>query len=170
MNKKQAIIIVTLLVLIVCLGMVATKVNSSLISKNGGKTKDKSAISFTDSQKGETKNNYFTESKMLKEEETIKTLQNLKSIIDDESVEKEQKSKVIEEFSNISTNADKENRIEIALKGKGFEDVICMIENNNKVRIIVKSDKKLSDKQAKEIQDVVMSIAGLNNVEIENKE
>lgn len=170
MNKKQAIIIVTLLVLIVCLGMVATKVNSSLISKDGGKTKDKSAISFNNNQKGESKSNYFTESKMLKEEETIKTLQNLKSIIDDESVEKEQKSKIIEEFSNISTNADKENRIEIALKGKGFEDVICMIENNSKVRVIIKSDKKVSDKQAKQIQDVVMSIAGLSNVEIENKE
>ncbi|WP_171011334.1 SpoIIIAH-like family protein [Haloimpatiens lingqiaonensis] len=170
MNKKQAIIIATLLVLIVCLGMVATKVNTSVISKSGGKTGEKSAISFNNNQKEESKSNYFTESKMLKEERTIQTLEELKSIIDDEKIDKEQKSKVIEEFKNISTNADKENKIEIALKGKGFEDVVCMIEKNNKVRVIVKSSKKLSDKQAKEIQDVVMSVTGSNNVEIENKE
>lgn len=170
MNKKQAVIIVTLLVLIVCLGMVATKVNSPLIGKNADKIGEKTAISFKNNEKSKSSNtNYFVESRMLKQEETAKVLQQLKTVIDDQNVSKEQKNKVIEEFSTISTNSDKENKVEIALKGKGFEDAVCMIENNNKVKVIVKS-QKLSEKQIKEIQNIVMSITGLNNVEIENKQ
>lgn len=169
MNKKQAVIIVTLLVLIVCLGMVATKVNNPLIGQNAEKAGEKTAISFKSNEKSQSQSNYFVESKMLKQEEASKVLQQLKAIIDDENIDKDQKNKVIEEYSNLSTNSDKENKVEIALKGKGFQDVVCMIEGNNKVRVIVKAGK-LTDKQTKEIQNVVMSITGLNNVEIENKQ
>lgn len=169
MNKKQAIIIVTLLALIICAGMLATKVNDPLVGTND-EAGDKSTLSLNSSQTTSEQSNFFTENRIIKEQQTSVTLQNLKSLIDDENVDKEQKSKIIEEFNNISTNADKESDIEIALKGKGFEDSLCMIEDNNKVRVIVKSEGELTTKQVKEIQDVVMSITSLSDVEIETKQ
>lgn len=66
-------------------------------------------------------------------------------------------------------NANYEMKIENTLKSKGYEDVICSIEND-KVRIIVKNKEKLTDKNTREIKDVVMSISKLQDVEIEVKE
>ncbi|WP_373898379.1 SpoIIIAH-like family protein [Haloimpatiens sp. FM7315] len=170
MNKKQAVIIVTLLVLIVCVGMIGLKVNGPLISKNGGGSKDKSAISTNSNESSEANANYFTEAKMVKQEETVKVLQQLKEVINNENIDKDQKAKVIDEFNTISVNSDKENKVELALKGKGYEDVVCTIENSNKVRVVIKSSEKPTEKQIKEIHDVVMSITQLSDVEIENRE
>ncbi|MFD3157392.1 SpoIIIAH-like family protein [Haloimpatiens sp. FM7330] len=171
MNKKQAVIIVALLVLIVSVGLVATKVNGPLIGQEGKDTNEKSAISLnSDEDKKTSSSSYFVEARMVKDQQTTKTLQNLKSIIDDENVEKDQKSKTIEEFNKISTNADKETKIELALKGKGYEDAICTIEDNDKVRVVVKAKEELTEKQSKEIQDVVMGVTKLSDVQIERQE
>ncbi len=62
-----------------------------------------------------------------------------------------------------------ESKIESVLKSKGFDDVICSIEND-KARVIIKGKDKLTDKETRDIKNVVMSISNIQEVEIETKQ
>ncbi len=44
-----------------------------------------------------------------------------------------------------------ESKIESVLKSKGFDDVICSIEND-KARVIIKGKDKLTDKETRDIK------------------
>lgn len=169
MNKKQAVIIVTLSVLIVCAGVLAMKVNGPLYVNDNDTGGGKSTISFNNNEKSTTKSDYFAETKLTREQKSDQTLQQLKSIIDDKNVSKESKDNASKKYTEITIAADNEAKIESILKGKGFNDVVCFIQDD-KARIIVKStdeSEKLNDKETRQIKDVVMSVAKIENVEIE---
>nr|WP_307897828.1 hypothetical protein [Clostridium botulinum] len=93
MNKKQGVIIVTLLALIICAGILATRLNSNLdyVAENDIKN-GKTTISFNDSTKKNSKNNYFEESQMIRDNSNAKALQDLKGLIDDEHTSKQQRA------------------------------------------------------------------------------
>ena len=167
MNKKQAGIIVTLLALIVCAGILAAKVNgpldvSSNLSNDGIFTLKNSANKSTSNS-----TDYFVTSKMERETSDNMVIANYKALIDDKNTSAAQKSEAEKKYISKTTEVDLENRVELNLKGKGFEDVICFIEDN-KARVIVKA-KELTTQQRKQIQDVVKSVAKLD-VEIETKQ
>lgn len=65
-------------------------------------------------------------------------------------------------------NTDYESKIETTLKSKGYDDVICSIEDT-KARVIIKKSDDLTDKNTREIKDIVMSISKISDVEIEVK-
>lgn len=176
MNKKQAGIILALLALIVCAGVLAAKVNGNMGDvaigdMNAGKNtfnlnKDKKD---TEKKENETSSDFFFESRTLREQRDAQTLQTLKTVMDNKEASKQEKEEATKKHTTIAINQDYETRIELALKGKGFEDSLCLIEND-KARVIVKSKEELSDKQRKQIQEVVMSTAKIKNVEIERKQ
>lgn len=168
MNKKQGVIIVTLLVLIVCAGVLATKVNSPLVGLDDN-IDGQSTISFNNDEKQKSNDEYFQETKLDRDQQDNETMQTLKQIIDDENILEEDKKTAVEKYTELTIASDNEQRIESILKGKGFEDVICFI-TDGKARVIIKSSEKLTDKQTRVIQDVVMSVAKLKDVEIEIKQ
>ncbi|BAH06173.1 SpoIIIAH-like family protein [Clostridium kluyveri] len=181
MNKKQAVIIVTLLALIVCVGVVATKLNSPINYVNGldnngtsnstvssNSTKSKSTESDT-TQSKDSKSQFFEETRLTRDQKNAETLQTLKNFIDDQNVSQDNRTDAEKKYTALAMNANYEMKIENTLKSKGYEDAICSIEND-KVRIIVKNKEKLTDKNTREIKDVVMSISKLQDVEIEVKE
>ncbi|EET88440.1 stage III sporulation protein AH [Clostridium carboxidivorans P7] len=65
-------------------------------------------------------------------------------------------------------NTNYESKIETTLKSKGYEDVLCSIEGN-KARLVVKAKDKLTDKDTRDMKNVVMGIAKIQEVEIETK-
>ncbi|OFI07594.1 SpoIIIAH-like protein [Clostridium acetireducens DSM 10703] len=174
MNKKQAVIIVSLLALIVCVGVLAAKLNNPLYV-NGVENQGKSTISFNNVEKSKEKeqvsksSEFFSEAILTRDHKNSQTLQNLKSIIDNKNISKEKKDSAAEKYTELAMNINYESRIETDLKAKGFEDVVCSIEND-KARIIVKTSEKLTDKQLKDIQNVVMSVAKIKDVEIQTKQ
>ncbi|APM38607.1 SpoIIIAH-like family protein [Clostridium kluyveri] len=181
MNKKQAVIIVTLLALIVCVGVVATKLNSPINYVNGldnngtsnstvssSSTKSKSTESGT-TQSKDSESQFFEETRLTRDQKNAETLQTLKNFIDDQNVSQDNRTDAEKKYTALAMNANYEMKIENTLKSKGYEDAICSIEND-KVRIIVKNKEKLTDKNTREIKDVVMSISKLQDVEIEVKE
>lgn len=181
MNKKQAVIIVTLLALIVCVGVVATKLNSPINYVNGldnngtsnstvssNSTKSKSTESDA-TQSKDSKSQFFEETRLTRDQKNAETLQTLKNFIDDQNVSQDNRTDAEKKYTALAMNANYEMKIENTLKSKGYEDAICSIEND-KVRIIVKNKEKLTDKNTREIKDVVMSISKLQDVEIEVKE
>ena len=89
MNKKQAGVILALLALIVCAGVLAAKVNSSM--------QDLGTISITDdvsdnttvnkdSKEDEVGYDFFYEAKSVRDKKSAETLEYLAEIIDNENV------------------------------------------------------------------------------------
>lgn len=166
MNKKQAGIILTLMALIICTGILATKVNGPIGDVG---TTDLSALKSLKDTKQTNKNDYFTYAKAEKDQKETRTIQTLKGIIDDKNTSKENKDKATAEFTKFTTDQKHANSIELSLKGKGFDDAICLIENNQ-ARVFVKSKEKLTQKQTSQIQEVITGISQIKDVIIEAKE
>jgi stage III sporulation protein AH len=159
MNKKQAGIIVALFALIVCAGFLSFKVSGPLYGENGT-LDDKSAVSYTEST-----TNYFTEARLTREQSVAKACQTLQNLIDDENTPKEEKQKAAEQFRQLSVQLEQAKKLEMKLKGHGFEDAVCYIDGD-KVTVFVKSTEDLTEKQTTLIKDVVMSSTNIKDVKI----
>ncbi len=166
MNKKQGVIIVTLLALIVCAGVLATRLRSPLYVN--GSTKSSTASSVTNNSQ-DSSSDYFAETKLTRDQKDSETLQTLKALVDDKNVSEENRNSAAKQYTQLAMNNSYESKIETTLKSKGYEDVICSVENSG-VRIIIKGKDKLTDKETREIKDVVLNISKLTNVEIEVKQ
>ena len=165
MNKKQAGIILALLALIVIAGVAATKVNGPMgdvadSDWNFGQT--------TASLEDKKEENYFDEQRTQKVTKDSESVEALKTIMNNENVPSEERASAAKKQEVLITKSNNENRIETTLKTKGFEDVLCIIEED-KVRVIVKSSEELTAQQRQQIQDVATSISKLPMVEIEQK-
>ena len=161
MNKKQAFIIATLLVLIVCAGILATKVNSPLYV-DGTEIGEQAA-------NANPKSDYFTEQRLKRENTNASTLPTYQTIIDDPNTAKEQKETMIQKFKTLTTNTENEKKIESQLLGKGYEDSFCQI-TDAKVMVYVKAKEKLTDKQTKDIKNIVVGFTKIKDVEIATKQ
>lgn len=160
MNKKQAFIIATLLVLIVCAGVLATKVNSPLYVDGR---------EISESANANSKGDFFTELRLKRDNENAKTLPTYQTIIDDPNTAKEQKETMIQKFKTLTSNTENEKKIEAQLQGKGYEDSFCQIAEA-KVTVYVKAKENLTDKQAKEIKNIVVGFTKVKDVEIARKQ
>lgn len=167
MNKKQSGIILTLVVLIVFAGYLATKVNGPLYVNDKDFTNEKTAISLKETNSSST---FFEEAKLSKVAVTNRTLQSIKDLVDDDNTPKEQKEKAANEYLSISVAAQNESDIELALKAQGYEEALCSI-NADLVEILVKTDKtELSKEELRKIQDAVMSKVKLEKIDIKIQE
>lgn len=169
MNKKQAVIIGTLLALIVCAGVLATKLNNPLYVNGTDSGSKQSTVSFNNNDKKNNKSQFFDETKLTREQKSAETLQTLKTLIDDKNVSKENRDDAAKKYTELAMNTNYESKIEATLKSKGYEDAICSIEDN-KARVIVKGKDKLTDKDTREIKNVVMGISKIQEVEITTKQ
>ncbi|MEG0132658.1 MAG: SpoIIIAH-like family protein [Clostridium sp.] len=158
MNKKQTIIISSLVVLILFAGYLATQVNGPLYATN-----DKGAVSTS------TKSSYFTEARLQRDQSSQKTLQTLKTLLDDQNTPQDQKAQAADEYKNLALQTDKEVKIELALKAQGFDEALCTLDKE-KATVVVKHQGELSDQQVKQIKDVVMSKADIKDIEIKVSE
>lgn len=169
MNKKQAIIIATLLVLIVCVGVVAAKINDNSLYSSTDFT-GKGATTVSDNNKtSDSKSDYFAATKSSRDQTDAKTLQELKSIVDDPSATQDSKQTAGSRYNLIVANQAYEGKIEVLLKSKGYENAICIIEDN-KANVIVKCKDTLTEKQAKEIQNIVISVANIKDVTSQSRQ
>ena len=167
MNKKQSGIILTLVVLIVFAGYLATKVNGPLYVTDKDFTNEKTAISLKQTKGSST---FFEEAKLSKVAASNRTLQDIKGLIDDENTPEAQKTKAADEYLSLTVASQNESDIELALKAQGYEESLCSI-NADLVEILVKTDKtELSKEELRKIQDVVMSKVNLEKIEIKIQE
>ena len=164
MNKKQGIIIVSLLVLIVIAGVLATRVQGPLYFPT-----DETASSEDVEKSSETGDEYFSQAKLNKTSQSEDTLKNLRTIIEDQSLPEESRREAKDQYVSVNLNAQNETKIEEDLKGKGFEDAVVTI-GNNKASVIVKSDKELTDEQNRMIQKSIITIANIKDFEITYKQ
>lgn len=167
MNKRQSGIIVTLLVLIVFAGYLATKVNGPLYVNDGDFNSEKTAISLKEKKSSST---YFEEAVLSRNQESARSLQVIKALMDNANTPKEQMATASEQYLNIATATQNETDIELALRAQGFDESLCII-TDDKVKVEVRTDKKeLSSDEIRNIQNVVMSKTKLEKIEVSFKE
>ena len=107
--------------------------------------------------------NYFTKIKLDREKMFSQMIDNYKSILENSSIADEQKKVASDEIKNINNNQNSITTIENLLKGKGFKDVVVLI-NDNSTNVIVKSDSELKKEQVAQIENIVSREL---NIEIE---
>ncbi|MEG2018201.1 MAG: SpoIIIAH-like family protein [Clostridium sp.] len=159
MNKKQTIIISSLVVLILFAGFLATKVNGPLYVDKGG---EKNAVSASAT-------NYFTTARLERDNTRQITLTNLKALLNDENTPEDQKAQAADDYKNLALQSDKEMRVELGLQAQGFDEALCTIDND-KATVVVKYQGELSDQQIRQIKDVIMSKAEISDIEIKVSE
>ena len=164
MNKKQGIIIVSLLVLIVIAGVLATRVQGPLYFPT-----DETASSEDVEKSSESSDEYFSQAKLNKVSQSEDTLKNLRTIIEDESLPEDSRREAKDQYVSVNLNAQNETKIEEDLKGKGFEDAVVTI-GNDKASVIVKSDKELTDEENRMIQKSIITIENIKDFEITYKQ
>lgn len=167
MTKKQCGIIFTLLALILCVGMLAAKLN------NGGLNDptDLSQVLSTEKVNEEdtealNQNQYFYESRSAREQQDSATIQTLNAIISDANTSKDQKDAATKELTQKTMVRDNEGRIELGIKNKGYEDVLCRLDSN-KATVIIKSPVSLQESETVSIQEIVQDVSKIKDVIIE---
>lgn len=107
----------------------------------------------TSSNNPESKDDYFTKSKLERETMYSQMLETYQGILENEKISSDQKDIAENEIKNIN---DKKNAIMIAenlLKTKGFEDVVIFI-NDPSVNVILKQNN-LDAKQIAQVQNII---------------
>jgi stage III sporulation protein AH len=168
MTKKQCGIIFTLLALILCVGMLAAKLNKGGLND----PTDLSQVLSTDKANTEqdaqalNQENYFFNARSDRETNDSKTIQGLNQIISDSNTSKEDKATATKELTQKTMAKDSEGRIELSIKNKGYEDALCMLDNN-KATVIVKSPNELQESETVAIQEIVQDISKIKDVIIQ---
>lgn len=167
-NNRQAMIIVALMVLILGVGALAHNVNTKFAGGELAQTMKEQSEKEAGKKEAEVSvDEYFYETKSVREQEDEKAVQTLKAIIADENTSKDQKDSATEKLTEKTTNRDLESRIEVNIKSKGYKEAICFLDAD-KARVVVAA-QKLTEENVIEIQDIVKNVAQVYDVQIEAK-
>ena len=171
MTKKQFGIIFTLMALIVCVGVLSMKLNENgyndptsleaVLKQNTDNTKTDSATEETLST-----TEYFYSMRLTKEQQDEKYVDDMKAITEDANSSQESKDIANNALVEKAKMKDQESRVESEIRNKGYEDALCMINENKTVKVYVKVDDVLTEENSASIKKVVEDITTLNDVDI----
>ena len=175
MNRKQGIIIVVLLALIATAGVLASRLNSPLISSvTGGDSNGNQGSIISQNNQGNTVDTNsltvgpFAAAKTARNQAYTQNIQQLNNIIKDQSVSEQTKQEAQDSYLQITLNNEYESKVELALKAIGYQDAVCIIDNDT-VNVIIKADSPLDEKAAREIKNEVVRITKLVDIFIQVK-
>ena len=171
MTKKQFGIIFTLMALIVCVGVLSMKLNENgyndptsleaVLKQNTDNTKTDAATEETLST-----TEYFYSMRLTKEQQDEKYVNDMKAITEDANASQESKDIANNALVEKAKMQDQESRVESEIRNKGYEDALCMINDNKTVKVYVKVEDVLSEENSAVIKKVVEDITTLTDVDI----
>lgn len=171
MTKKQFGIIFTLMALIVCVGVLSMKLNENgyndptsleaVLKQNTDNTKTDAATEETLST-----TEYFYSMRLTKEQQDDKYVDDMKAITEDANASQESKDVANNALVAKAKMKDQESRVESEIRNKGYEDSLCMINDNGTVKVYVKVDDVLAEEDAATIKKIVEDITTLSDVDI----
>lgn len=132
----------------------ATQTESTEKNNDVNSNKEKEANKEVSSEAEIESKNYFTKLRLDREKTFSQMLDNYNAILDKGSISEEQKNVAAEGIKQINNSKNSITTIENLLKGKGFEDVVVLI-NENSTNVIVKSSEELNPKQVAQIENIV---------------
>lgn len=154
----------------------ATLVNSPALVPNETETKTEEIVGASNARPEETnaqvktqKDDYFSSSKLERENMYSQMLASYQKIIDNTEMSSEQKSIAQNEIVKINNEKNAIMIIENLIKTKGFSDVVIFI-NNGSINVVVRADT-LSQDAVAQIQNIVSRElnAEINNIHIITK-
>lgn len=101
---------------------------------------------------------YFTECRLNKQKTRDEALELLKSVADSEESGAEAKEKAGADMIDLAKATDVESTIESLVKAKGFSD--CMVYMGNDAVNVVVATAGLTDQEAAQINEIVISESG----------
>ncbi len=184
--KRKQIVVLSLVLMIVVAGYLQYSYKKSGESLNAGNSSDKpgeavyvdtsvvSEENMTDavSQEKEASkqaNDFFTQSKLEKEITRSKDEDALKEITKDVNANAEAKSKAYDQMMGIVSNNEKEMRIEILIKQRGYSDALVLLGEDESMDITIKSPT-LNSQQVAQVVDIASRQANVNikNIKVKN--
>ena len=174
MTKKQFGIIFTLLALIVCTALVAAKLNNGGLNDPGDLSQ---VLSGDNTEKDDDKDtetisqkDFFIDSRSAREQNDAKTVQSLKGVVENKNATDAQKVDASAELTKIIKIQGQQNKIELNIKNKGYDEALCEITNDQtKANITVKAPNGVSEKEGAVIQQIVQDASNIKDVSIEVK-
>lgn len=159
-SKRQTVVIAVLILLIACAGWFAREFN---------KEQNLNALS-TDANQNQESMNFFVDSRMGRDNARSAMKQELEKIISDANQTEEAKQTASTQMMLLLARGDKENKIETLVRERGYEDALCMIDENG-VELCVKSAEELNAEQVNAITDVIVRTTGIapSNIVIKPK-
>jgi stage III sporulation protein AH len=145
--RKQTIVISVLIVFIACAALFAKNFNDTV--------KDSNALSQTVTETNKTMN-YFTESRLQKETKFDNSKAQYNEIIKNKELSKKARETASLNLMKMVAADTNESKIETLIKGRGFEDALCMINDNN-VEVCVKTAGNMTAQQVHEITTIVIN-------------
>ena len=171
MTKKQFGIIFTLMALIVCVGVLSMKLNENgyndptsleaVLKQNTDNTKTDAATEETLST-----TEYFYSMRLTKEQQDEKYVDDMKAITEDANASQESKDIANNALVEKAKMQDQESRVESEIRNKGYEDALCMINDNKTVKVYVKVEDVLSEENSAVIKKVVEDITTLTDIDL----
>lgn len=152
--RKQTAIIAVLVVLIACSAYYAKRFNDqSKGVANSGKE-------VTETSKSGNAN-FFAEARIGRDNQYSTHKQELENIINNKNSTKQAIEEAQAKLMVLADWADKQAKIEQMAKQRGFEDAICLI-NENGVELCVKTAEALTREQAAQLMDDVVRTTSIS--------
>lgn len=116
---------------------------------------NQNANGITQTEKNNTAtDDYFSAVRLERDKSYSQMLETYTNILKDSNVPNDQKSIASNEIKKINDRRNQISTIENLLKGKGFKDLIIMI-NDNSIDAIIKSDQELNNINVAQIENIV---------------
>ena len=109
---------------------------------------------------------YFYSMRLTKEQQDEKYVDDMKAITEDANASQESKDIANNALVEKTKMKDQESRVESEIRNKGYEDALCMINDNKTVKDYVKVDDVLSEENSAAIKKIVEDITTLTDVDI----
>jgi len=160
MDRKQAGILVSLLVLIVIVGVASWKLNGDLPQLN-------TPVGNLGVEQSEESTDDFIRAQVERDTKAAANMQILENLINDENTPEEARASAIEQQTRMVEQLKKEQSLERELKAQGYTNVLCLVADDfNNVKVYVKAEEELSEEQVAEIRAIVVSQSNIREVEI----
>ncbi|MCX7923264.1 MAG: SpoIIIAH-like family protein [Clostridia bacterium] len=181
--KRKQIVVLSLVLMIVVAGYLQYSYNRSSTTVSGKESERLGEAVYVEdeglAEKGESEastqksgksvsaskqaNDFFTQAKMDKDITRSKDIESMKQITKDTNASKDVKSKAYEKMMKMVESSQKEMKIEMLVKEKGFDDAVALFGDDGSIDIIIKSPN-LTSAQTAQIADIAARQA---NVEFE---
>ncbi len=127
-------------------------------NKNYGETQ------LTDVKVTETDLAYFSQARLNRQKNRDDAIESVKTMLKDNNLSEAQKAEITKKAAEIANLTQCETAIEELIKAKGFEECVAFIDGES--ASIVVSTKGLSNEQAAQIFDIVLSKSKINSENI----
>lgn len=112
----------------------------------------------------ETSDAYFAQARLNRQKNRDEALESVQTMLEDTTLTEAQKTEISAKAAEIAELAKNENAIEELVKAKGFQECVAFVDGET--ASVVVSSKGLSEEQAAQIFEIVLSKTKINSENI----